>query len=433
MTDSTASTASCSTGLTTSTGSSSTRRQFLAAGAASVAAMSVETAAGFAANDTLNVACIGTGGRCRRLMQRLPRIPGVRIAAVCDIWEANLARAAELADPNAIQEGTDFRRLLDRSDIDAVVIGSPDHWHTPMMIAACEAGKDVYVEKPLTHDLSEGPAAIEAQNRNNRIVQVGTQQRSMPHLQEARKILQSGVLGKVHKIRMTWNRNQSRWRKPDYNIDPATVKWDRFLGNAPDQPFDEYRFRNWRWFWDFGGGIFTDLMVHWIDTAYWMLGMGDPASAASIGDHFAAEDLWETPDTVQTLLHYPDAGLQAHFEGTFINHHNRASLMFLGTQANLYCDRGRYELRPERGKDVEPRQRVDGKRDILGLDFYDEVDGALHHLTDWVESVRARKKPSCPVEEGVRSAATAHLANLSCRRGEIVRLDEASRTSKQQK
>lgn len=407
------------------------RRDFMAAGAAVVAlsaesALSTETARGFAANDTLNVACLGTGGRCRWLMPRLASIPNVRLAAVCDVWDEHLAKGAELADPRAIREDTDYRRLLDRTDIDAVLIAAPDHWHVPMTIDACAAGKDVYVEKPLTHDLSEGKAVVAAQNQHRRIVQVGTQQRNMPHLKEARQILQTGELGPIHKIHLSWNRNQSRWDRPNYGIDPGSVRWKQFLGNAPQQPFDEYRFRNWRWFWDFGGGIFTDLMVHWIDTAYWMLDMDNPSVAMSIGDHFAAKDLWETPDTVQTLLQYPEAKLQAYFEGTFINHQNRASLTFMGTEGNLYCDRGRYEVRPERDKNVKARSRVDGKRDILGLDFYDDVDGALYHLTEWVECVRSRKQPSCSAEQGVRSAAAAHLANLSYRAGKAVRWSEAS-------
>lgn len=394
------------------------RRSFLAAGAATVSTLAMESASGFAANDTLNIACIGTGGRCRRLMGRLATVPNVRLAAVCDVWDDHLAKGAELADPKAIREDTEYRRLLERSDIDAVLIGAPDHWHVPMTIDACEAGKDVYVEKPLTHDLSEGTAVVAAQNDNKRIVQVGTQQRNMPHLQEAKKVLKSGILGPIHKIHLSWNRNQSRWARAKYGINPGSVRWKQFLGNAPDQPFDEYRMRNWRWFWDFGGGIFTDLMVHWIDTAYWMLDMDNPSVAMSIGDHFAAKELWETPDTVQTLLHYPDSNLQCYFEGTFVNHQHRAALVLQGTEGNLYCDRGRYEVRPERGKDIEARQRIDGKRDILGLDFYDEVDGALYHLTEWVESIRTRKKPSCPAEEGVRSAAAAHLANKSYRTGQ---------------
>jgi predicted dehydrogenase len=248
----------------------------------------------------------------------------------------------------------------------------------------------------------------------------------MPHLIEARDIARSGKLGPIHKIHLSWNRNVSRWVRPDYGIDPGTVRWKQFLGNAPDQPFDEYRMRNWRWFWDFGGGIFTDLMVHWMDTAYWMLDLGNPSMAMSIGDQFGAKDLWETPDTAQTLMTFPENELQLSFEGTFINHRNRAALVLMGTDANLYCDRGRYEVRPERGKKVTARQRVDGKRDILGLDFYDEVDGALYHLQDWVNCIRTRETPSCPAEEGVRAAAAAHMANMSYREGKIIRWSDVS-------
>ncbi len=396
------------------------RRRFLQHSAALAAASSaLETTAGYAANDTLAIACIGTGGRCQALMQRLAKIPNVRIVAVCDVWDQALAAGARLADRQAIRE-TDYRRLLERSDIDAVVIGSPDHWHVPMTVDACGAGKDVYVEKPLTHSIEEGERVIEAQNRHRRIVQVGTQQRSMPHLIEAREIIRSGQLGTIHKVRMTWNRNHQRWNRPSYGIDPNSVRWKQFLGNAPDQPFDEYRFRNWRWFWDFGGGIFTDLMVHWIDTAYWMLGMSEPASAASIGDHFATEGLWETPDTVQTLLSYPREKLQVHFEGTFVNHHERAMIELMGTEATIYCDRGRYEIHPQRGSQVARRDRIEGKEE-RGSDFFELVDGELYHLSDWIRAIRSRENPSCPAEEGVRSAAAAHLANQSLRTGEIAR------------
>lgn len=400
------------------------RRDFLgqatAAGAvAALGGIRPESARGYRVNDTIHVACLGTGGRCRHLMQALAKIDGVRMTAVCDVWDAALAEGKKLADPQAVAE-VDYRKLLDRNDIDAVLIGTPDHWHVPMTVDACEAGKDVYVEKPLTHDPAEGPRVIAAQDRNQRVVQVGTQQRSMPHLIEAREIVRSGELGPVYKVRMTWNRSQARWDRTQPDIASESVRWDLFLGPAPEQPFDPYRFRNWRWFWDFGGGIFTDLMVHWIDTAYWMLDMGDPATAASIGDQFATAGLWETPDTVQTLLHYPADHLQAHFEGTFINHHERAMIEFMGRDATLYCDRGRYEVLPQQGRGVEARRKVLGSAE-RGSDFFDEVDGERYHLQNWVDCIRTRQAPSCPAQEGVRSAAAAHLANRALRSGEVAR------------
>jgi len=393
------------------------RRQFLSQATATVAAAGAARSAHAAAADTIHVGCIGTGGRCRRLMSRLAMIDGVRITAVSDVWDHHLAEGKKLADKRAATF-PDYRKLLERKDIDAVVIGSPDHWHVPMTVDACGAGKDVYVEKPLTHDLSEGRSVVEAQNRHRRIVQVGTQQRSMPQFQEAYEILKSGELGDIHKVHLCWNRNQSRWGRGKPNVDPATVRWDRFLGGAPEQPFDAYRFRNWRWFWDFGGGIFTDLMVHFIDVAYWFLGLTQPEQATSIGDHFKSAGIWETPDTVQTLLRYPQQQVQAYFEGTFVNARNAAMIEFMGTKANLYLDRGRYEVQPERHSRTEARELILGKAH-RGADFYNEVDGALYHLQNWVDCIRSRRRPNCPAEAGVAAASAAHLSNIALRSGEV--------------
>src|SRR5262249_44702967 len=277
--------------------------EFLAAGAAAIA---VESARGFKANDTLRVGLIGVGGRCRHLVKSFPNLPNVAITAVCDVWDANLAEGKKLADKDAF--GTkNFEELLARKDVDAVLIGSPDHWHVPLTVDACAAGKDVYVEKPLTHDLSEGQAVIDAQNKHKRIVQVGTQQRSMPHIAKAREIVQAGGIGKVVKVHMTWNRNTDRVRRFKDTLDPKGVDWKAFVGKAREQPYDEYRMRNWRWFWDFGGGLFTDLMVHWVDVAHWVLNVDHPEKAVSLGEYVVAKDVWETPDTVQTVLSYKDS------------------------------------------------------------------------------------------------------------------------------
>jgi predicted dehydrogenase len=215
---------------------------------------------------------------------------------------------------------------------------------------------------------------------------------------------------------MTWNRNQgSRMRRDPQGVDPQGVDWKAFLGHAPDQPFDEYRFRNWRWFWDFGGGLFTDLMVHWIDVAHWILGLDHPTQAVALGTHTVSKGVWETPDTVQTILNYP-GDVQAYFEGTFSNARNGAMIEFMGSDATLYIDRGRYEIIPERGKG-EPSELVlgTGRR---GQDFYDKPDGELLHLTNWVDCVRSRNVPTAPVEAGVGAAAAAHLANHALRSGQ---------------
>ena len=180
-----------------------------------------------------SVGCIGTGGRCRTLMKSLAQVPGVRIAAVCDIYDAHLDEAKKLADPKAFAT-KHYRELLDRKDIDAVLIGSPDHWHVPMTVDACNAGKDVYVEKPLTHDPAEGAAVIEAQNRNKRIVQVGMQQRSMPHIQKARELIKAGRIGEVFKVHLSWNRNgTTRFQRGPMGVDPKQVDWKDFLAMPP--------------------------------------------------------------------------------------------------------------------------------------------------------------------------------------------------------
>ena len=269
----------------------------------------------------------------------------------------------------------------------------------------------------MTHDLSEGQKVIDAKNHYRRMVQVSVQQRSMPHIKKAYEIVRSGGIGKIH---LTWNRNNASLNKRNRpSVPPGSVDWKMFLGSARTQPFDAYRFRNWRWFWDFGGGVLTDLMVHFIDVANWYCGLEYPASAVTVGDHFAMRGIWEVPDTIQTLLHYPDQHAQVHFEGIFVSARNGAMIEFMGTEGTLYLDRGRYELHPELGKTTYQEWTLDDAR--RGADFYGKVDGALLHLTDWVKAVRSRKKPSTPAEAGVIAAASAHLGNQAYRTGETAR------------
>jgi predicted dehydrogenase len=174
--------------------------------------------------------------------------------------------------------------------------------------------------------------------------------------------------------------------------------------------------RHWRWFWDFGGGILTDLMVHWLDVVHWFLHMDHPATAVSIGDHFQTKGLWETPDTIQTLLRYPKHESQVYFEGTFLNARNAAMVEFMGTEATLYVDRGRYEIHPERGKG-KVEEKILGTRP-RGADFDTNPDGELLHLTNWVECMRSRKRPNAPAEAGVSAVTGAHLGNVAYRTGQ---------------
>ena len=392
-------------------------RRSLLKSTAALAAFGIPAVNVLGANESLRVGCIGTGGRCRHLMRSLATIPNVTIAAVCDIYDLHLEEGRKLAAADCITT-KNYKELLGRKDIDAVLIGTPDHWHAPITLDAMAADKDVYVEKPLTHSQSEARALLEAAAKSKKIVQVGMQQRSMPHIQKGYELVQAGRLGTIHKVHLTWNRNTDRLRRTPLNIDPKKVDWKAFLGNAPQQQFDEYRFRNWRWFWDFGGGIFTDLMVHWIDVAHWFLKADHPLRAVSTGQHTVSKDVWETPDTVQTLLTYPDL-VQAHFEGTFCNAREGAHIVFMGTEANLYIDRGRYELIPEARSKMKAEEMVLGTGP-KGRDFYDKPDGEKLHLLDWIEAIRSRKQPSAPISAGVSAASAAHLANQALRSGGAV-------------
>ena len=194
------------------------------------------------------------------------------------------------------------------------------------------------------------------------------------------------------------------------------MNWKAFLGNAPPQPYDEYRFRNWRWFWDFGGGTFTDLGVHWLDVADWLLDLDHPLKATAIGSHFNSKGIWETPDTAETLLLYPN-DLNVYFEATFCNARYGAMIEFMGTDATLNIDRGGYQIFPERGKG-KFEELILGTDKRRGRDFYDKPDGELLHLTNWIECVRSRKEPNAPVKAGVQAAAAMHLGNVALRSGQ---------------
>jgi predicted dehydrogenase len=394
--------------------SSLSRRSFLTASAATTAAALTLPASAqpVGANERINIGLIGTGGRCRHLMQSLAKVPNTRMTALCDVYEPNLEQAQKLADPAAVTF-RDYHQLLARKDIHAVLIASPDHWHVPMTADAIAAGKDVYVEKPLTHSLAEGRTILDAFAKHRRVVQIGTQQRSMTHIRRARELVRDGKLGEIHKVHLTWNRNTDRVRRGPQNVDPKRLDWKRFLGSAPAQAFDEYRFKNWRWFWDFGNGILTDLMVHWIDVVHWLLDLDHPTKAVAVGGNYTSQGIWQTPDTIQTLLVYPN-NLQVYFEGTFCNARNGSMVEFMGTDATLYIDRGRFELIPEPRSKQKPEEMILGTGP-RGRDFYDRPEGELLHLTDWIDAIRNNRQPSATVQAGVRAAAAAHLGNQAFR------------------
>ena len=375
-------------------------------------------------SETIGIGVLGSGNRALWLQKSIVDAGGARIVAVCDVYKTQLARALVAAGPDALAT-PDYEEVLARDDIDAVIIGTPDHWHVPMTVAALAAGKDVFVEKPLTHSLEEGETILAAASASDRIVQVGTQQRSMPQFKRAKEIIDAGTLGRIRRVRMTWNRNgipaKGRGSFADRpKIAAEDVDWQRFLGSAPPQPFDPYRLRQWRMFWDFGAGLLGDLMVHWLDAVVWLVGISElPAETTAIGDSFLAEGLWEAPDTIAATFRYPSRGIHAIFEATLVNQHDRAGLTIMGEHATIYLDRGRVELHPQPGRDIEPEEWLIDDRE-RGSDAYLQPEGTLRHLENWLECIRTRSQPNAPVSDAVLAAGAAHLGNIAYREKRIV-------------
>jgi predicted dehydrogenase len=387
------------------------RRQFMK-GAALATAASYARILG--ANDRIRIGGIGTGGRCQYLLSLLNKGGGSQIVAVCDVYEPHRQEAMTKLAPDA-REFTDYRKVLELSDIDAVVIGAPDHWHVPMTIDAVRAGKDVYVEKPVTHRPEEGQPLIEAVKDTKRVVQTGMQQRSWPHFQQAREIVASGGLGQVTLIRTYWYQNHLLGRAGQHKpIDTAKLDWKMFLGSAPDQPFDEERYRNWRWFWDFGGGSLTDLFLHWVDVAHWCMSSDTPIDAQAIGGKYLIPE-WQWPDTVNAAFHYPGNFL-VNFDCSLMGYLEGGGLIFHGTKALMRLHRGGFAVYPEQAKYTEFPDLKDVAQQVES-----QHDGGIEHVANFLDCVRSRKTPNAPVEVGVAAARAGHLGNQALRSGQPVR------------
>src|SRR5438034_2754368 len=318
------------------------------------------------ANDRVNVGLIGCGGRGRLVAKLMREVPNVEIAAVCDVFDPQAAAAQERAGPGC-RSYRDFRNLIEQKGVDAVVIATPDHWHAIPAVLACQAGKDVYVEKPLAHTIKEGRAMVAAARRYNRMVQAGTQHRSAAHFREVARIIQSGELGPVHFVRV-WNYlNMSPdgiGRAPD-SAPPAGLDWDFYLGPAPAVPFNKNRYAvTYRWFWDYAGGMTTDYGTHRFDTVHQVMGVDAPLAVAGWGRRYELQDGADTPDTLQITYEYPSFILN--YEASMLNGHGLGGrapgmnyyltrgpddrphgMAFYGTQGTLFADRIGFEIYPE--------------------------------------------------------------------------------------
>ena len=376
---------------------------------------------------------IGVGQQGRRLLDATLKQNNVQVAAFADVYKPNLDFAsARIPEADTY---TDFRSLLDRNDLDAVVIATPDHWHALNTIMACEAGKDVYVEKPLSRYIGEGRKMVEAARKNDRIVQVGTMQRSATVFQEAMEIIHSGDLGPISFVR-TWNYSNAYpdgIGDPNDSNPPASLDWDMWLGPAQKRPFNENRFgvflddegeyQQWasfRWFWDYAGGMMTDWGVHLLDIVQWGMNAQAPNSVATNGGKFYLKDNRETPDTIQASYQFDD--FVCTYENRVVNGKpmdgHSYGIMFHGTEGTLFVDRSMLKVTPEPGSSLEE------------LTMNVEEDMLAKHVQNFLESTRTHKKPICDVEIGHHSTTTANLGNIALRTNSRVDWDAESEKAK---
>jgi predicted dehydrogenase len=391
------------------------RTFFMAASGLALGARRVAAAAQ-GANNRIRIGVIGTGGRARGLMSLLKRLPGNEMVAICDVYEPRVLQAAEIAGPT-VTKVVDYRRILDDRAIDAVVIGAPDHWHKTITLDAVAAGKDVYVEKPVSHTIAEGAEMVRVIEASKQIVQTGTQQRSWDHWVLGKQIVDSGRLGQITFVQTYWYQHARAGNYAGVSMDK--LDWKRWLGPAPDQPFRPERFYQWRHFWDFGGGCLTDLMTHWIDVVHWYMDVEAPLSAAAAGRNYTIK-LWEAPDTVNATLEFPKNFMAAYL-GTYVSRVDDGGLEFRGDLGTLKIDRARLAF-----------YRDDAAYTAGTLAPEPEIyvrssgDGTLTHLQNWLDCIRSRKPPNAHIRVGHQAARTSHIANAALRAGRPVRWNGAS-------
>jgi predicted dehydrogenase len=392
------------------------RRTFLTA--ASGFALTARVARGSVqgANNRIRIGIIGTGGRARGLMNLLKRLPGNEMVAVCDVYEPRALQAVEIAGTSTVRV-SDYRRILDNREIDAVLIGTPDHWHKKITLDAVAAGKDVYVEKPMSHTLDEGVEMIKAVEGSKQIVQTGTQQRSWDHWVLGKQIIDSGRLGQITFVQTYWYQHATAGNYPAVSMDK--LDWKAWLGTATDRPFQPERFYQWRHFWDYGGGQITDLMTHWIDVVHWYMDVDAPLTTAATGRNYNLK-IWEAPDTVSATIEFPK-NFMAVYLGTYVSKVDDGGLEFRGDRGTLKIDRARLAF--YRDDAAYAPGTLTPEPDIY---VRSSGDGTLTHLQNWLDCIRSRKTPNANIRVGHQAARTSHLTNLALRGGKTVRWNNSA-------
>ncbi len=377
------------------------RRDFLiGSSAAALTAASYSRVVG--ANERLGMALVGSGRRGREVMKAFLSTGRVDLNCIADVYDVQRNRAKDFlavkpAEVVAIEEA------LSRSDVDAVLIGSPDHLHLTHSLAALKSGKHVYLEKPTSHNFEEGAKFIEAVRSGGKVCQTGTQQRSGAHYRRAKEeIFDKGKLGKVVFARAVWHDFAWQRRKIEPQPKPAGLDWERFLGPAPKVSYEWIRYDSWRYFPDYGGGLLADILTHWADVAQWMMNESRPLNAVATGGIYQMKDGRVNPDTVNAVLQYA-GGANGNWNLTFESsvlpiRNERPGVFFQGTEGTLEITRADYVFTPNKGE--AQVVKAEGNLEVA-------------HATDFLDAVKSGKRPSADIQTGIEACNPVHLAKAA--------------------
>jgi predicted dehydrogenase len=395
------------------------RRRFLTASAATAAGLTAVTAARAAGrpNERIRLAVMGVRGRGRDLIRGFSALEDVEIASICEVDESVVpaalkAVAARQKQPPRVER--DVRRVLQDKTVTALVVAAPDHWHALATIWACEAGKHVYVEKPVSHNILEGRRMVEAARRHNRVVQVGTQRRSAAHYASAAEFVRSGKLGRVPFIR-TWiaGNRPSIGRRKD-GKPPRGVDYDLWLGPAPERPFNANRFHyNWHWHWDYGTGELGNNGIHALDMVRYVANLDSPLRVSAGGGKYFYDDDQQTPDTHVATFDFPNCCVTW-------EHRIWSRIGFEGQSWGLalYGEHGML-LFTDKGWHV-----------ATGIEASDRAADQIErtHLRNFLDCIRSGRRPNADIEEGHKSTRMCHLGNMALRLGRTLRFDAKTET-----